>query len=134
MKTYIANILASLLFLVFSVFAIWHSPFELWIQLHLGVLLVVILMICWFLWQPQESGNESMKWWCWMTVLGLVWSLVGPWIGALIYHVSFLGLLKFDPAAWDGLGYMGPLLIGPFIFVLGIVSMSRKVILDALNK
>jgi hypothetical protein len=69
-----------------------------------------------------------------MTIFGLVWSFVGPWIGAMIYHVSFLGLLKFDPAAWDGLGYMGPLLIGPFIVVLCIVSMIRKVILDTLNK
>ena len=134
MKTYIANILASIVFLVLGVFAIRHSPFELWIQLSLGVFLVVILMTFWFLWQPQESGNESMKWWCWTTVLGLVWSPIGLWIGALIYHVSFLDLLKFDPAAWDGLGYMGPLLIGPFIFVLGIVSMIRKVILDVLNK
>jgi hypothetical protein len=134
MKTYIANILASLVFLVIGVFAIWYSPFELWIQLSLGVLLVVIIMIFWFLWQPQESGNESMKLWCWMTVLGLVLSPVGLWIGALIYHVSFLELLKFDPAAWDGLGYMGPLIIGPFMVVLGIVSMIRKVILDAMNK
>jgi len=69
-----------------------------------------------------------------MTVFGLVWSLVGPWIGSLIYHVSFLGLLKLDAAAWDALGWMGPLLIGPFVVVLGVVSMIRKMILDALNK
>jgi hypothetical protein len=133
-KTYAANIIASVIFAGLCLLAIWHGPFTLKTQLGLGAILIVVILICWFLWQEQESCRWSMKFWFQLTVGSLVWSLVGLWIGSLVYHVSFLRLVRFDMEAWDSLGSMGPFAIGPVALVFNVASIIRRAILDALNR
>jgi len=93
----------------------------------------MLLLICFYFWQPQESGKEKMDYWVWITVFGVAWTFVGFGIGALIYRVPYLGLLTLQPAAWKSLGWMGPLAVGPFLVVLGLVSIVRKGVLNLLN-
>jgi hypothetical protein len=133
-KTYTANIIAAVIFAGLCLLAIWHGPFTLRTQLELGAILIVVILICWFFWQEQESGRWSMKFWFQLTVGSLVWSLVGLWIGSLIYHVSFLRLMRFDMKAWDNLGWLGPFAIGPVGLVFSVASIIRKAILDVLNR
>ena len=95
--------------------------------------MIVVLLICFYFWQPQESGKEKMVYWVWITVLGVVWTFAGLWIGSLIYPASYLGLLTLQSADWEALGWMGPLVIGPFAAVLGLVSVMRRGILNLLN-
>jgi hypothetical protein len=133
-KTYTANIIASVIFGGLCLLAIWHGPFTPGTQLKLGVILIVVILICWFLWQEHEGGRWSMKFWFQLTLGSLVWSLVGLWIGSLIYHVSFLRLLRFDMEAWDSLGSMGPFAIGPVALVFNVASIIRRAIIDVSNR
>ena len=89
--------------------------------------------MCFYFWQPQETGKEKMHYWVWVTVLGVAWTFVGFGIGALIYRVSYFGLLTLQPVAWKNLGWMGPLAIGPFLVALGLVSIMRKGVLNLLK-
>lgn len=133
-KMYAANIIASFVFAGLCLLGIWHGPFELKTQLQLGAILIVVVVICWYFWQAEECGRWGMKFLFQVTIASLVWTFVGPWIASLIYHVSFLRLLRFDKAAWDSLGWTGPLMIGPVPLVFGIASMIRRAILDVLKR
>jgi len=131
---WIANGVASIVFLLCAIPAICYSPFEPKTRIALGALSIVVLLMCFYFWQLQEKGKEKMDYWVWCTVFGVGWTFVGLWIGALIYRVSYLDLLALQSTAWEGLGWMGPLAIGPFLVLLGLVSILRKGILKLLNK
>jgi hypothetical protein len=132
-KHWIANGVASILSLFCAITVICYSPFELPTRLALVALSIVVLLMCFYFWQPQEGGKESTGFWVWFTVFGAVWTFVGLWIGALIYQVPYFRLLTLHSAAWESLRWMGPLLIGPFIVLLGLVSIIRKGIPNLLN-
>ena len=52
---------------------------------------------------------------------------------SIIYRVSYFGILTFQKDAWDKLGYMGPLAMGPFLFILAVVSTLRGLILKLMK-
>jgi len=132
-RHWIANSIASIFFLFFAITAIYYAPFELKIQIALVALSILLLLFSLYLWQPQESEKEMVQYWVWVVVLGLAWTFVGFGIGAMIYRVSYLGLLTLQPVAWKSLGWMGPLAFGPFLVVLGLVSIMRTGILNLLK-
>lgn len=132
-RDWIANSVASIVFLLCAIAAIYYTPFEPKIRIALAALSIMLLLMCFYFWQPHESGREKMHYWVWVTVLGVAWTFIGFGIGAVIYRVSYLGLLTLQPAAWKSLGWMGPLAVGPFLVVLGLVSIMRKGILNLLN-
>jgi hypothetical protein len=132
-RHWIANGVASIVFLFCAITAIYYAPFEPKTRIALAALSIVLLLMCLYFWQLHESGKEKMDYWAWFTVFGVAWTFVGFGIGALIYRVSYLGLLTLQSAAWKSLGWMGPLAVGPFLVVLGLVSIMRKEILNLLN-
>ena len=132
-RHWIANGIASIVFLLCAIIAIYYTPFEPKTRIAFAALSIVLLLVCLYFWQPHESEKEKMDYWVWFTVFGVAWTLVGFGIGALIYRVSYLGLLRLQSAAWKSLGWMGPLAVGPFLVVLGLVSIMRKGILNLLN-
>jgi hypothetical protein len=132
-RDWIANGVASTVFLLCAITAIYYIPFEPKTRIALAALSIVLLLMCFYFWQPHESGKEKMDYYVWFTVFGVAWTFVGFGIGALIYRVSYLGLLTLQSAAWKSLGWMGPLAVGPFVVVLGLVSIMRKGILTLLN-
>jgi heme/copper-type cytochrome/quinol oxidase subunit 4 len=132
-RHWIANGVASIVFLLCAITAIYYTPFEPTTRIALAFLSIVLLLMCFYFWQPHESGKEKMDYWVWFTVFGVAWTFVGFGIGALIYRVSYLGLLTLQSAAWKSLGWMGPLAVGPLLVVLGLVSIMRKAILNLLN-
>ena len=132
-RDWIANGVASIVFLLYAIAAIYYTPFEPKTRIALAFLSVMLLLMCFYFWQPHESGKEKMNYWVWLTVFGVAWTFVGFGIGALIYRVSYLGLLTLQSAAWKSLGWMGPLAVGPFLIVLGVVSIMRKGILNILD-
>jgi hypothetical protein len=133
-RTYTANIIGSVVFAGFCLLAIWYGPFTLRTQLQSGALLIVGVLGCWFFWQGQECGRWSVRFWLTPTIVSLVGSLVALWIGSLVYHVSFLGLLTLDKAAWGSLGQVAPFVIGPVALVLGVASMIRKTIANVFDR
>ena len=132
-RDWIANGVASIVFLLCPIAAIYYIPFEPKTRIALAFLSVMLLLMCFYFWQPHESGKEKMNYWVWLTVFGVAWTFVGFGTGALIYRVSYLGLLTLQSAAWKSLGWMGPLAVGPFLVALGLVSVMRKRILNLLN-
>lgn len=130
---WIANGLALFIFLFCTIIAIYYTPFEPKTRIALVGLSLVLIFLCFYFWQPQESGKEKMHYWVWVTVLGVAWTFVGFGIGALIYHVSYFGILTLQSIAWKNLGWMGPLAIGPFLVAVGLVSIMRKGILNLLK-
>jgi hypothetical protein len=132
-RHWIANGVASIVFLLCAVVVIYYTPFEPKTRIGLVALAIVLLLMCFYFWQLHESGKEKMHYWVWVIVFGVVWTLVGFGVGALIYNASYLGLLTLQSAAWKSLGWMGPLAVGPFLVVLGLVSIMRKGILNLLN-
>ena len=132
-RHWIANGVASIVFLLSAITAIYHTPFEPKTRIALAALSIVVLLTCFYFWQPHESGKEKMRFWIKFTVFGVVWTFVGFGIGALIYRVPYLGLLTLQSAAWKSLGWMGPLAVGPFLVILGLVSIMRKGILNLLK-
>jgi len=133
-RHWIASGVASIVFLLFAISVIYYAPFDPKARIALAALSIMLLLMCFYFWQPQESGKEKTNYWVWIMVFGVAWTFFGFGIGALIYRVSYLGLLTLQPAAWKGLGWMGPLAIGPFLVVLGLVSIMRKGILNLLKK
>jgi hypothetical protein len=133
-KNWIANGVASVVFVFCAITAIYCTPFEPQTKIALGALSIILLLGCFYLWQAHEGGKEKADFWVRFTVFGVAWTFVGLWIGSLIYRVSYVGLLTLQSAPWEALGWMGPLAIGPFLVVLGLVSIMRKVILNLLNK
>ena len=132
-RHWIANGVAPIVFLLCAITAIYYTPFEPTTRIALAFLSIVLLLMCFYFWQPHESGKEKIDYWVWFTVFGVAWTFVGFGIGALIYRVSYLGLLTLQSAAWKSLGWMGPLAVGPLLVVLGLVSIMRKAILNLLN-
>jgi hypothetical protein len=132
-RDWIANGVASIVFLLCAISAIYYTPFEPKTRIALAALSVVLLLMFFYFWQPHESGKEKMDYYVLFTVFGVAWTFVGFGIGALIYRVSYLGLLTLQSASWKNLGWMGPLAIGPFLIALGLVSIMRKGILNLLN-
>ena len=132
-RDWIANGVASIVFLLCAIAAIYYTPFEPKTRIALAALSVVLLLMFFYFWQPHESGKEKMDYYVLFTVFGVAWTFVGFGIGALIYRVSYLGLLTLHSASWKSLGWMGPLAVGPFLVVLGLVSIMRKGILNLLN-
>jgi hypothetical protein len=132
-KNWIANGVASGVFLLCAVAAVYCSPFEPQTKIALCALSIILLLGCFYLWQPQEGGKEKLGFWVRFSVFGVAWTFVGLYVGSVIYRVSYVGLLTFQAAAWEGLGWMGPLAIGPFLVVLGLVCIMRKVMLNLLN-
>jgi hypothetical protein len=132
-RQWIANGVASIVFLLCAISAIYYAPFEPKTRIALVALSIMLLLMCFYFWQPHESGKEKINYWVWLMVFGVVWTFVGFGIGALIYNASYLGLLALQSAAWKSLGWMGPLAVGPFLVVLGLVSIIRKGILNLLN-
>jgi hypothetical protein len=113
--------------------AIRYGPFGLLARIEFGLLSIVLLLICLYFWQAREYGKSKMGWWVWVTVVSIAWTLIGCGIGALRYGVSYVGLLTFRPEAWEGLGWMGPLGMGPFGVVIGLVGMMRRAILKSVG-
>ena len=134
MKTIIANSLATLILVSVSAWLIWGNPIDFRYQLALSALTIVVVLMCWFFWQPQVDGREPIRWWIWMLVFSIAWTFIGPFIGSLIYRVSYLGLLTFQDKAWGNVGYLGPLAMGPFLFVLAVVSILRGWILKIMER
>ena len=132
-RDWIATGGASIVFLLCSITAIYYTPFEPKTRIALVALSIVLMLMCFYFWQPHESGKEKMHYWVWVTVFGVAWTFVGFGIGALIYRVSYVGLLTLQSVAWKSLGWMGPLAVGPFLVGLGLVSIMRKGILNLLN-
>jgi len=132
-RHWIANSVASIVFLLYAIAAIYYTPFEPKTRIAFAALSIVLLLVCLYFWQPHESEKEKMDYWVWFTVFGVAWTFVGFGIGALIYRVSYLGLLTLQSTAWKSLGWMGPLAVGPFLVVPGLVSIMRKEILNLLN-
>jgi hypothetical protein len=132
-RHWIANGVASIVFLSCAIIAIYYITSDPRIRIALAALSIVVLLMCLYSWQERESGKQNTSFWIWFAVFGVVWTFVGNGIGALIYRVSYFGLLTFQSATWKAVGWMGPLAIGPLFVVIGLVSIVRKVILNLLN-
>jgi hypothetical protein len=132
-KNWIANGVASIVFLICAIIPIYYITSDPRIRIALAALTIVVLLICLYFWQERESGKQNMSFWIWFAVFGVVWTFVGNGIGALIYRVSYIGLLSFEPTTWKAVGWMGPLAMGPLFVILALVSIVRKEILSLLN-
>jgi hypothetical protein len=132
-KNWIANGVASIVFLIGAIAAIYYISSDPRIRIPLAALTIVVLLICLYFWQERESGKQNMSFWIWFAVFGVVWTFVGNGIGALIYRVSYIGLLSFESATWKAVGCMGPLAMGPLFVIIALVNIVRKGILNLLN-
>ena len=124
---------ASIVFLICAITAIYYISSDPRVQIPLAALSIVVLLICLYSWQEREGGKQNIGFWLWFAIGGVVWTFVGSGIGALIYGVSYLGLLTFKTAAWKAVGWMGPLAMGPLFAIVALVNIVRKAILNLLN-
>ena len=69
-----------------------------------------------------------------MLVFSIAWTFVGPFIGSLIYRVSYIDLITFQDDALDKVGYLGPLAMGPFFFVVAATSIVRGLVLNWMER
>jgi len=136
MKHIVANILATLVCVITVGALIWCSPINLSNQYGLSIGLLVIVLYCWYTWQPQERGKATIRSWAWQALIFLVWIFILPLIFALIYRLSYLELLTFHFETFKKVDYIGRLLlvIGPPMLVIALVSMIRGVIIQIIEK
>ncbi|MCX7009299.1 MAG: hypothetical protein NTY53_18975 [Kiritimatiellaeota bacterium] len=135
MKYILANILATIVLVIIAGALIWFSPINPSNQLGLSIVLLIIVLYCWYTWQPQENGKLTIRSWAWQALIFLVWILILPLIFALMYRLSYLELLTFHFETFKKVDYIGRILlvIGPPLLVIALVSMIRGVIIKTLT-
>ena len=132
-QDWIATAGASIVFLLCAITAIYYTPLEPKTRIAIAALSVVLILMCFFLATARKRKREA-------TSLGLGYSLWSSldicwfWDRSPEFTVvQYLALLTAQSAAWKSLGWMGMLAVGPFLVVIGLVSIMRKVILNLLN-
>ena len=130
-KRKIANVIS--IFLTIAIAAIIVLRFEKRIEEILRLLfpLIVVFALCIYYWQGKELDKIKPN--LFMISFGLLWTFFGFFIGTLIYRASFVRIITFDQEELNKLGYLGILAVGPFVFLLGVVSSIRWLILKILK-
>jgi hypothetical protein len=67
------------------------------------------------------------------TLFGVAWTFIGFYIGSLIYGVSYFKVLRLDSEALNNIGYLGPLAIGPFMFLTGVATLLRHAVFRVID-
>ncbi|KPK10433.1 MAG: hypothetical protein AMJ68_09310 [Acidithiobacillales bacterium SG8_45] len=124
-------------YLVLSIFFVLTSaigftlPLDSKIQTTIPFWAIIISFICYYLWQTNEW--DDLKSSALVTIFGLIWTVAGFYIGAVIYNAPCSEIMFLKSEAWNQMGYLGPLAIGPFAAIAGIVFMFRSLLLRLKN-
>jgi hypothetical protein len=135
-KQIVANILATIVLVVISESLIWCSPINLSNQYGLSIGVLIIVLYCWYTWQPRERGNETIRTWTWQAIIFLGWIFVLPLILSLIYRLPYVELFTFNFEAVKKVDYIGRLLlvVGPPMLMIALTSMLRGIIIQIMEK
>jgi hypothetical protein len=109
-------------------YSLFSLPLEFEIQCTLVVVLLITFVACLFFWQPSQVGEEKLVFWSLFTLFGVAWTFIGFCIGSAIYRVPYSEVLRLDSDALNSMGYLGPLAIGPLVFLVGVVTLLRRAV------
>ena len=101
---------------------------------QLGVYIFLIPISITFVYFWHEEKFFGWKDYLYGILFGAVWTVVGIiWI-VNTYNIDIESFLHLEKEAWNKIGYIGFVVVGPVIIVLSILSFTRETMIHKFMK